>query len=65
MVTLPRALPAQSNAVDYFAFANDDDANNNFTNERIVPIYRPVPSEEEIDQTIADSFPASDPPAWY
>lgn len=25
---------------------------------------RPEPSEAEIDSTLADSFPASDPPSW-
>jgi len=23
------------------------------------------PSEDQIDKTLMDSFPASDPPAWY
>jgi len=25
---------------------------------------KPEPSEAEIDSTLADSFPASDPPSW-
>lgn len=31
------------------------------------PVPRPthhVPDERELDQTLADSFPASDPPSW-
>jgi hypothetical protein len=28
------------------------------------PDERALPSEAEIDRTLADSFPASDPPSW-
>ena len=34
------------------------------TKPRAAPRGERVPSEEQIDQTSEDSFPASDPPSW-
>lgn len=67
MPTLLRALPVRS-PFETYSFAGDmDSANENenrdFNTES--KTMREQLTEDQIDQTIEDSFPASDPPAWY
>ncbi len=68
---LQRALPAHTIPSEHYAFVADwammfDDTSANETpRDGVTPIHRPQPSEDLLDDTLADSFPASDPPAWY